>query len=107
MTHGTDDLEQYAELAALADGTLSGRRRDELEEEVAGSPTLQALLAEQQQAVDLFRGMELAAPRELRDRLVPRREPRRRPRLSWPQSLAGGAALAALVAVVVLVVGGT
>jgi hypothetical protein len=119
MTHGTDDLEQYAELDALADGTLGERRRAELEDEVAASPKLQALLAEQQSAVDRFRSLELAAPARLRAQLAERgarvrtsrpaqREARfRLARLTWPQGLAGATALAALIAVVVLVVGGT
>ena len=56
MTHDADDLDQYAELAALADGTLAVRRRVELEHDVSASPTLQAVLAEQQQAVAERRG---------------------------------------------------
>jgi hypothetical protein len=119
MTHGTDDLEQYAELAALADGTLSERRRAQLEDEVAASPQLQALLAEQQSAVDRFRSLEVAAPARLRAELTdrgarvgvsraPKRERRFRvPRLTWPQGLAGATAVAALIALVVLVVSGT
>jgi len=108
---------QPSELAALADGSLSGRRRSELEAEVAASPTLQALLAEQEQAAQLLRGAGISAPRALRDDLAARGArvtatgPRKRrielPRLSWPQSLAGGGALAALIAVLVFVVSGT
>ena len=118
MTHGTEDSEQHAELAALADGTLGGPRREELEDEVAGSPGLQALLAEQHEAVDMFRAVDLAAPAGLRAELARRgarvgstRAARKRgihvPQLSWPRGLAGGAALAALIAAVVLVVSGT
>ena len=82
---------------------------------MAASPELQALLAEQQQAVDLFRATKLPAPTALRDELSRRgarvapkqRRGLRLPALGWPQGLAGGAALAALIAVVVFVVSGT
>ena len=110
-----DELEQHAELAALADGSLGERRRAELEDEVAASPELQALLAEQQKAVDLFRATKLPVPAALREDLARRGarvtpKPKRGfrlPALGWPRGLAGGAAVAALVAVVVFVVSGT
>ena len=40
MTHESHELDRYAELAALADGSLGERRRAELEDEVAASPEL-------------------------------------------------------------------
>jgi anti-sigma factor RsiW len=62
---------QEAELAALADGSLPDEGRAALEEEVARSPELAALLAEQQRAVGLVRraAMEFKAPRGLRRRI--------------------------------------
>jgi hypothetical protein len=69
MSSRTDETEEHAALAALADGSLRGRRRADLEEEVARSPELQALLAEQERAVALLRGADVRAPASLRTRV--------------------------------------
>ena len=62
------------ELAALADGSLAPDRRAPLEAEVAASPELGHLLAEQQRAVALVRGaaIEVEAPASLRVRVEPK-----------------------------------
>ena len=48
-----EPLDEQAErdLAALADGSLDSARREQVEARVAGSPRLQALLAEQRSAL--------------------------------------------------------
>lgn len=72
-----DDLE---ELAALADGSLAPDRRDALEERVAASPELAALLAEQERSVALTRSAveSTEAPAGLRRRVEAQRGARRR-----------------------------
>jgi len=59
---------ELAELAALADGSLSGERRAAAEARVDGSTELAALLAEQERAVSLTRsvGATVDAPASLR-----------------------------------------
>ena len=47
--------EQPAELAAVADGSLAPERRAELEAQIAESPELAELLAEQERAVGFAR----------------------------------------------------
>ena len=54
------------ELARLADGSLPADRRRALEDEVARSPELGALLAEQQLAASVVRGLDVTAPASLR-----------------------------------------
>jgi hypothetical protein len=85
-----------AELAALADGSLSPERAAELEARVAASTTLTQQLAEQEYAVELTRGAaaEVEAPHRLRRRIEAERQPR--PRTT--RRLALGAAAAAAVA---------
>jgi len=70
---------ELAELAALADGSLSGERRAAAEARVDDSAELAALLAEQERAVSLTRsvGATVEAPASLRARLDAR-EPARR-----------------------------
>ena len=101
------ETEEHAELAALADGTLRGRRRAELEEEVGRSPELQALLAEQERAVALLRGIDTRAPASLRAKVggagarVGRAREAKRGRFHLGH--AAGVAVALAVAVVALV----
>ena len=94
------------ELAALADGSLDPERRAALEELVAGSPELAALLTEQERAVGLARAAatDVEAPASLRAR-VGARQPERssRRRLVWVGAAA--TAVAAAVAVGVAVFG--
>jgi hypothetical protein len=97
------------ELTALADGTLSERRRRALEREVEASPMLAAALERQRSAVGALRGIDLAAPASLRARLerertAPSRAVRGR-RLAFGGALAGAAAAAILVALLVLPTG--
>jgi hypothetical protein len=96
-----------AELAALADGSLPPERRAAVEERVAASPELAALLAEQERAVALARGLavDVAAPSGLRARIDAQRS-RRAParRLMTVGAAAGVAAAAAAVLVALLVI---
>jgi len=90
--------QEVVELAALADGSLSHARRAALEERVAGSSGLAALLAEQERAVALTRAAadEVEAPAALRARIDAQRRPRRS-RSPRTYVLAGAAATAVLV----------
>jgi hypothetical protein len=98
-----------AELAALADGSLSPGRRAPLEARVAASPELRDRLAEQQRAVALARAaaVEVEAPPSLRARIEApgRTNPARTRHRSV--LIGGAAALAAVTAsaVALLVVG--
>jgi anti-sigma factor RsiW len=64
---GDDD--HPAQLTALADGTLRGRRRKRLEAELEGSPELSEALAKQRRAIDALRAVEARAPAGLRARV--------------------------------------
>jgi hypothetical protein len=92
-------------LARLADGTLDGFERAELEARVAASPTLRAALERQRTGAAAIRSLELEAPAELRERIAAHREARRRsPRRRWAigGSLAAATAAAAVIAVLVM-----
>ena len=95
--------EQPAELAALADGSLAPERRAELEAQIAESPELAGLLAEQERAVGFARSAasEVEAPAGLRARVETRRQARRVP--GWRRPVLIGAAAAATVVVAVAV----
>ena len=95
--------EQPAELAALADGSLAPERRAELEAQIAESPELAELLAEQERAVGFARSAasEVEAPAGLRARVETRRQARRVP--GWRRPVLIGAAAAATVVVAVAV----
>ena len=95
--------EQLAELAALADGSLAPERRAELEAQIAESPELAELLAEQERAVGFARSAasEVEAPAGLRTRIDTRRQARRVP--GWRRPVLIGAAAAATVVVAVAV----
>ena len=71
--------QELAELAALADGSLSPERRTALEARVAGSTDLADRLAEQQRAVALTwaAAAEVEAPTDLRARIDATRGARR------------------------------
>jgi hypothetical protein len=86
---------EAAELAALADGSLPAERRRELEAQVARSPRLQALLAEQHAALEAVHARDERAPQQLRDAIEARRgEPSRRlrPRVVVAATLAAATA---------------
>ena len=94
---GNQSADEPAELAALADGSLSDERRVQLEAQVAASLELRERLAEQEQAVALTRGAvaTVDAPAGLRRRIEAQRQPRRMRSL---RPLAIGGAAAAIVA---------
>jgi hypothetical protein len=96
----------YDELAALADGTLTGERRAELQARVDASPELQALLARQQRALAVVRTLDAErAPLALRERIEAQRE-RAAPALRWRRfSLALGLAVVAAAVVLALPAG--
>ena len=78
------------ELTALADGSLTGRRRKAAEARIAGSPTLRAGLERQRRAVAALTGAEVAVPASLRARVrgaIEEPPKGRTPWLAW----AGGA----------------
>jgi anti-sigma-K factor RskA len=93
--------EQLAELAALADGSLAPERRAELEAQIAESPELAELLAEQERAVGFARSAasEVEAPAGLRARVDARRRARRVPGWRRPVLIAAAAAVVVAVAV--------
>jgi hypothetical protein len=95
MTPGDDRL---AELTALADGTLRGRRRARLLAEIGRSPELAEQLEKQRRAVAALRSVDEPAPAWLRSRVEPERGRRRR-RISFSVPLAGGLAAGAAFAV--------
>jgi anti-sigma factor RsiW len=76
---GDENGQELAELAALADGSLSPERRAALEAQVAESPELADRLAEQERAVSLVRSAEeeVEAPAALRARIEAQRRGRR------------------------------
>ncbi len=96
------------ELAALADGSLSGARRARVERAVASSSELQADIAAQRSALHaIAQASEEHAPSSLRARLELARDPRRRPvarRGVWGTATAAVGAMAA--AAVILLAGG-
>jgi hypothetical protein len=103
------DEQTMRRLAQLADGTLSGPERANLEAEVAASPTLGAALERQRAGASALRGLDLQASPALRERIASpsarsSRHARRR-RFAIPAALAGAAA-AALAAVLLLPAGG-
>lgn len=94
------------ELAALADGSLAGRRRARVEALVARSPELEALVREQRVALEAIDRAAVSAPSRLRAR-VARAGPRAAPgrgRWSVP-TLASAGVAAAVVAIVLATVG--
>jgi hypothetical protein len=97
----TTDDDRHAELTALADGTLRGRRRARLLAEVGSSPELAERFEKQRRAVAALRSVDERAPAWLRARVEPERKRRRRP-LSLPLAggLAAGAAFALILALV-------
>ena len=105
----TFDEQTMRRLAQLADGTLSGPERADLEAEVAASPTLGAALERQRAGASALRGLDLQASPALRERIAApsarSSRPARRRRFAIPAALAGAAA-AALAAVLLLPAGG-
>ena len=94
------------QLAQLADGTLSGPRRDALEARLAASGELRAAFERQRSAVAALRGVGAEAPAGLRQRIEAERRrpsaPLRRRRLAIGGTLAGAAAAVALTLALVV-----
>jgi anti-sigma factor RsiW len=101
------DGKEIAELAALANGSVSPERRAALEARVAASSELADLLAEQERAVALARSAaaEVEAPASLRARIDAERHARRAP--ASRRLAVIGAAIAGVAAGVGLVVFGS
>jgi hypothetical protein len=105
---------ELAELARLADGTLSPARRAALEARVADSPELAAALDEQRRAIEMLDAAAVPAPARLRQRVEAERRrtapAQRRRRLGFGAGLAVAAAAATLAVLFLLpssVPGGT
>lgn len=107
-SHGDLDERTRRELASMADGSLEGHRRAELEARLAASPTLRAAFERQRTGAAALRGLDLEAPASLRARIAAATAPSsrrvRRPRLALAGALAAVAA-AALAALLVLPAG--
>jgi len=105
-SHAELDERTRRDLARLADGSLQGHPRAQLEARLAGSPALRAALERQRAGVAALRGLDLEAPALLRTRIAaeaaPRSRPERRRGLAFAAGLAGAIAAAALVALLVL-----
>jgi hypothetical protein len=97
-------------LAQLADGSLQGVERDQLENRVADSPTLRAALERQRTGAAALRGLDLRATPGLRARIAAQSATPARPsKRRWPRiagALAGAVAAAALAAVLIMPSGG-
>jgi anti-sigma factor RsiW len=102
MTPADDD--RLAELTALADGTLQGRRRAQLLAEIGRSPELAERFEKQRRAVAALRTVDERAPSWLRARVEPESRRRRRRRISFSMPLAGGLAAGAAFAVLLALV---
>jgi hypothetical protein len=95
------DERMLAELTALADGTLRGRRRARMLAEVGRSPELAERFEKQRRAVAALGTVEERAPAWLRARVEPERRRRRIPfSLPLAGGLAAGAAFALILALV-------
>jgi hypothetical protein len=95
--------QELVELAALADGSIPEDRRAAIEEQVAASPELADLLAEQERALALTRGAaeEVDAPASLRARLRAQEKPARRARTT--RFAAAGSLLVVVAAAIAVV----
>lgn len=96
------DIER--DLARLADGTLGPERSRELEAQVADSPELTAMLAEQRSALDAVSGLDQSAPHALRMSIEAMREGKTTKRRARRYGLIGGLTTAAATLAVALVV---
>jgi len=102
---------ELADLSALADGTIDPRRRTEVEARIAASPELTALYERERRVVELVHDANatVRAPAALRARIEasrPSRPVRARRRMVYGGSLVGALA-AAVLALVLLLPGGT
>jgi hypothetical protein len=95
--------QEFAELAALADGSLAADRRTALEARVSATPELADRLAEQEQAIALARSAaaETAAPVSLRASIEAQRRARSRRSPRGVVAIGFGAAATAAVALAI------
>lgn len=104
--HNQLDEPMRQRLARLADGSLSGDERIELEARIAESPELRQAYERQRSGRAALQGLGLEAPSALRTRIEAQRSPRRRPRVrrGWAigGALAGATAALAVLATVLL-----
>ena len=99
---------ELAELAALADGSLPPDRKAALEQRIAASPRLQALLREQREALAATRALDERAPGRLRRSISSSRERQQARRRRTRRRVAlGGTAAAGLAALALLVLPGS
>jgi hypothetical protein len=98
------DERTLADLTALADGTLRGRRRAGLLAEIGRDPELAARYEKQRRAVSVLRSVDERAPGWLRARLEPEQARRRRRRISFSMPLAGGLAAGAAFAILLALI---
>jgi hypothetical protein len=96
-------------LARLADGSLGGRERAELEARIADSPDLRQAFERQREGMAALRDLEVEPSPALRTRIEAQRSSRRRPRVprGWAVAgaLAGAAATVAVLATTLLQTG--
>jgi anti-sigma factor RsiW len=99
-SHREPDERTRRDLARLADGSLEGYPRAELEARLSGSVALRAALERQRAGAAALHGLSIEAPASLRAGIATRAEAR--PRGAGRRPLALGGALAGAVAAVVL-----
>lgn len=114
MSTPMDPTPQFpeAELARVADGSLTPEREAELRRQVAADPELAAALAAQEHAVMMLRAVDAAAPPALRGAVAAQLRAAERPRRGWarlprPRIALPATALVAAVAVVAVILGGS
>lgn len=105
MTELPRDIQR--EMTGLADGSLTGTRRDRAEERVRHSPELRGVLSEQRRTVEALAAVDASAPDSLRrqiDGMLDSAPTRPRAHRAVAQLRAAGAVLAAAVLVALAVV---
>jgi anti-sigma factor RsiW len=102
-SHRDFDERTRREMASLADGSLEGHRRAELEARLTGSPALRAAFERQRTGAAALRGLNLRAPASLRARLATEAPAASRGTAQRRLALGGGLAFAAAAAVLAVV----
>jgi hypothetical protein len=95
-SHRELDERTRRELVSLADGSLEGHPRAELEARLAASPDLRAAFERQRAGAAALRRLSLDAPASLRTRIAAEAEST--PRRAWRPRFAVGGALAGVAA---------
>ena len=105
-SHAELDERTRRDLARLADGSLQGHPRAQLEARLAGSPELRAALERQRTGITALRSLDLEAPASLRNRIAAQgatsARGAHRGRFALGGALAGAVAAAVLAALLVL-----